>query len=135
MQKTLLLNLMLLLFACPLLYGQYQIGLIPNVSPDRGIYKKIGYTEVDIKYGSPAVKNREVWGHMAAYNEVWRAGANYATTIEFSEDVQVEGQALEKGKYACLLYHERPISGRSFSIKPVNNGGLSGMMIAKMLYG
>lgn len=103
MKNTLLITLILLLFACPLLYGQYQIGLIPNVSPDRGIYKKIGYTEVDIKYGSPAVKNRGVWGHMAAYDQVWRAGANYATTIEFSEDVQIEGQALEKGKYALFI--------------------------------
>lgn len=103
MKNTLLITLILLLFTCPLLYGQYQIGLIPNVSPDRGIYKKIGYTEVDIKYGSPAVKNREVWGHMAAYDQVWRAGANYATTIEFSEDVQIEGQALEKGKYALFI--------------------------------
>ncbi len=103
MKNTLLITLILLLFACPLLYGQYQIGLIPNVSPDRGIYKKIGYTEVDIKYGSPAVKNREVWGHMAAYDQVWRAGANYATTIEFSEAVQIEGQALPKGKYALFI--------------------------------
>lgn len=111
MKKTLLLWLMLLLFSGNLLYGQYQIGLIPNVSPDRGIYKKIGYTEIDIKYGSPAVKDRTVWGHMAAYDEVWRAGANYATTIEFSEAVQIEGLPFEVKtdyvKVLALLIDER----------------------------
>src|ERR671920_1008869 len=35
--------------------------------------------------------------------QVWRAGANYNTTIEFSDPVTVEGQPLAKGVYGLHL--------------------------------
>jgi len=34
------------------------------------------------------------------YDEVWRTGANEATTISFSSDVQVEGEPLSAGTYS-----------------------------------
>src|SRR5690606_21538376 len=61
---------------------------------------KIGDALVTIEYSSPAVKNRNVWGELVPYGKVWRAGANEATTIEFSQDVQIEGRHLAKGKYS-----------------------------------
>lgn len=84
-------------------FAQYQIGLVPRQSPDQGVYQKIGYTDIEIRYGSPKVNRREVWGKMVPYNKVWRAGANNATTIEFSEKVSIEGQSLPKGKYAFFV--------------------------------
>ena len=83
--------------------GQYQIGIIPRTSPDKSVSQKVGYTQIDINYGSPAVNNRIVWGELEPYNEVWRAGANDATTIEFDADVMIEGHALEAGKYALFI--------------------------------
>ncbi|MEM6700816.1 MAG: DUF2911 domain-containing protein, partial [Bacteroidota bacterium] len=65
------------------LSAQYQIGIIPRVSPDKMVYQKIGYTEVEIRYGSPAVNQRPIWGDLVPYDKVWRAGANAATTVEF----------------------------------------------------
>ena len=59
----------------------------------------IGGKTITINYGSPAVKGREVWGALVPYGQVWRAGANEATTIEFSKDVSIEGKALPAGKY------------------------------------
>lgn len=102
MTRTLLVFLALLLMSCSV-FGQYQIGLVPRQSPDQGVYQKIGYTEIEIRYGSPNVAKREVWGKMVPYGNVWRAGANNATTIEFSEDVRIEGQSLSKGKYAFFV--------------------------------
>lgn len=83
--------------------AQYQIGIIPRVSPDKAVYQKIGYTEIEIKYGSPAVKNRQILGNLVAYDKVWRAGANSATTIEFHSSVTIDGKALVKGKYSFFL--------------------------------
>jgi hypothetical protein len=54
---------------------------------------------VTVNYGQPSVKGREVWGKLVPYGEVWRAGANEATTIEFSKDVTIEGKTLPAGKY------------------------------------
>ena len=101
--NRIMLSLTALLFFSSHLFAQYQIGLVPRQSPDQGVYQKIGYTSIDIRYGSPRVAKREIWGNMAPYNKVWRAGANNATTIEFSEDVTIEGQSLPKGKYAFFV--------------------------------
>jgi hypothetical protein len=39
---------------------------------------------------------------LVPYGEVWRTGANEATTIEFSADVTVQGKALAKGVYSLF---------------------------------
>ncbi len=62
----------------------------------------IGETEVRIDYSQPAVKGRQVWGGLVPYGKIWRTGANEATTIEFSEDVNIEGKELKAGKYALF---------------------------------
>lgn len=94
----------LLLFLTQTLFAQYQIGLIPRVSPDKAVSQKIGYTEVEITYGSPAVKNRQLWGELVPYDKVWRAGANNATTVEFSDKVLIENTPLDSGKYALFIF-------------------------------
>lgn len=45
----------ILLFIMQIPFAQYQMGLVPRVSPDRAVYQKVGYTEIEIKYGSPKV--------------------------------------------------------------------------------
>jgi hypothetical protein len=71
-------------------------------SPPASATAKIGTTDVTVKYSSPAVKGRKVWGELVPYGEVWRTGANEATTITFSKDVTVEGQKLAAGTYALF---------------------------------
>jgi len=98
--------LFLLVFSCfcfQLSNAQYAIGLVPRQSPDRKIMQKIGYLEVEIKYGSPSVKGRTVWGDLVPYDKVWRAGANEATVIRFSEPVDIAGEKLEAGTYSFFL--------------------------------
>ncbi len=56
--------------------------------------------EIVLEYGRPKVKDREIWGGLVPYDNVWRTGANEATTISFSADVMIEGKTLPKGKYA-----------------------------------
>lgn len=57
---------------------------------------------VVVEYGRPNVKGREIWGALVPYGQVWRTGANEATTIEFSADVTIEGSPLPAGKYALF---------------------------------
>lgn len=84
-------------------FGQYQIGIIPRVSPDRSIYQKIGYTEVKIEYGSPSIRERKIWGNLVPYDQIWRAGANSATTFEINNDINIEGVKLDSGRYAVFI--------------------------------
>lgn len=102
MRKSFLIH-QLLLFAflfSPLLASAQNGNKNNRPSPPATATGKIGQTLVTIDYSSPAVKNRKVWGELVPFGRVWRAGANEATTISFSRDVQVEGRHLAKGKYS-----------------------------------
>ena len=88
---------------CVSVSGQYKIGILPRTSPDKGIYEQIGYTGVEITYGAPKTNGRTIWGNIVPYDEVWRAGANDATRIEFSEDVEIEGNILPRGTYSLFI--------------------------------
>lgn len=57
---------------------------------------------IDIDYGSPAVKGRKIWGSLEPYGEVWRTGANEATTFEVNKDVIINGEKLAAGKYSLF---------------------------------
>ena len=72
-------------------------------SPAATATGKIGAANVTVSYSSPAVKGRSIWGGLVPYGQVWRAGANEATTVEFTKDVQVDGKALPAGKYGFFV--------------------------------
>ena len=73
-----------------------------RVSPNAGVMQTIGTTMVHIMYGRPSVNDREIFGGLVPYDEVWRTGANEATTITFSGDVTIEGQPLAAGTYGLF---------------------------------
>jgi len=58
--------------------------------------------EVELTYGRPNVKGRELWGALVPYGKVWRTGADEATTITFGGDVTVEGEELAAGSYSLF---------------------------------
>lgn len=70
-----------------------------RLSPKASVMQTVGFTDVTIDYSRPGVKGRTIWGALVPYNKVWRAGANEATTINFSTDVTIEGKNLPAGKY------------------------------------
>src|SRR4051812_48838821 len=75
----------------------------PKPSPAATATGKIGAADVTVNYSSPGVKGRKIFGGLEPYDKVWRAGANEATTVEFSKAVTVEGKALPAGKYGFFL--------------------------------
>lgn len=64
---------------------------------------KINGATVTINYGSPSVRAREIWGKLVPFNQVWRAGANDATTFETDKDLTIEGSKLAAGKYSFFV--------------------------------
>ncbi len=85
------------------LSAQYSIGLVTPKSPERSVSCKIGFTEVLIQFASPSVRERDIWGELVPYDEVWRAGANYATSMQFSGPVMIDGQLVEAGTYTFFI--------------------------------
>ena len=53
---------------------------------------------VTVKYSSPGVRGREIWGKLVPYDKVWAAGAHVATSIELSKSITIAGNELEEGK-------------------------------------
>jgi len=68
-------------------------------SPRDSVSGKINGAEITINYGSPSVRGRKIWGELVPYNQVWRTGANEATTFTTSKDILVEGKKLPAGEY------------------------------------
>ncbi|MFN4284676.1 MAG: DUF2911 domain-containing protein [Lacibacter sp.] len=71
-------------------------------SPPQETKFTVGTATITINYGAPSVKGREIWGKLVPYGQVWRTGANEATTFETTADVKIEGKPLPKGKYALF---------------------------------
>lgn len=69
-------------------------------SPAATASGKIGEANISIKYSSPSVRERKIWGELVPYNKVWRAGANAATVFETDKDLKIDGQVLPAGKYS-----------------------------------
>ena len=63
----------------------------------------IGNVEVMITYCSPAVREREIFGVLEPFGKVWRAGANEATTMSFSNAVTINGSELAAGTYSFFV--------------------------------
>lgn len=77
--------------------------LFPQLSPQASVSQTIGVTEVKVSYHRPAVRHRKIWGDLVPYGKLWRAGANEATTIRFSDPVKVDGKSVPAGTYALFM--------------------------------
>ena len=75
---------------------------LPRVSPKATVSQTVGLTDVTITYCRPSVRGRTIWGGLVPYDEVWRTGANEATTITFTDDVTIDGNKLPAGTYGLF---------------------------------
>src|SRR5216684_2594474 len=90
-------------FAAPSAQAQSAVLDLPRDSQHAKIIQRIGLTDITINYHRPLVKGRKVWGGLVPYGQVWRAGANENTTIEFTDPVAVEGKPVPKGIYGLHM--------------------------------
>ncbi|NJW53684.1 DUF2911 domain-containing protein [Salinimicrobium oceani] len=70
-----------------------------SFSPEATVEFSSGNLELEVFYNRPYKKGREIFGGLVPYNEVWRTGANEATTFYTSEDILVDGSPLPAGTY------------------------------------
>lgn len=86
-----------------LAHAQSALLDLPRDSQHAKLLQRVGITDITINYHRPLVKGRKVWGGLVPYGQVWRAGANENTTIEFSDPVSIEGKPLAKGIYGLHM--------------------------------
>ena len=61
-----------------------------------------GGKSIKTDYSSPRMKGRKIYGELVPYGQVWRTGANEATTFVPSSDVTVGGKAIPAGSYTIF---------------------------------
>ncbi|MHB8485212.1 MAG: DUF2911 domain-containing protein [Candidatus Acidiferrales bacterium] len=74
----------------------------PDLSQRARVMQRIGITDMTIAYHRSLTHGRESFGSLPPYGQVWRASADYNTTIEFSDPVTIEGRRTLQRIFALL---------------------------------
>jgi Protein of unknown function (DUF2911) len=61
-----------------------------------------GGKTIKTDYSSPRMRGRKIYGGLVPFGEVWRTGANAATTFVASSDVTVGGKTIPAGSYTLF---------------------------------
>ena len=81
-----------------------QAQRTPQPSTSAKLTQTVGITDFSISYSRPNAKGRVIFGDgaLVPYGEVWRTGANGATSIESSTEFSFGGKKVPAGKYAIF---------------------------------
>jgi hypothetical protein len=78
-----------------------------KASPEQTVeYKKDG-KEITVFYCRPYKNGREIFGGLVPYGQVWRTGANEASTFKTNKDLNIGGKTLPAGKYTLWTIPEK----------------------------
>ncbi|WP_179351832.1 DUF2911 domain-containing protein [Winogradskyella vidalii] len=71
----------------------------PPLSPKDTAEIALNDLKIKVEYNRPSKRDREVFGALVPFDNVWRTGANEATTFETNKDLIIDEIVLKKGKY------------------------------------
>jgi hypothetical protein len=80
----------------------------PPASPRGTATGTIGAAKIDISYGRPSKRGRQIWGGplLNVPNEqVWRLGANEATSLKTSAPITIGTVSVPAGEYTLYFFH------------------------------
>ena len=87
------------LFTILLFQFSYTQLQSPVASPRAKVSQKVGLVNINLDYSRPSKKGRTIFGNIVPFDQIWRTGANQATSISFSDDVKINNQLVEAGEY------------------------------------
>jgi hypothetical protein len=61
---------------------------------------------ITVDYSSPRMKGRKIFGELVPYGQVWRTGANEATTFVNSASLTADGRDIPSGNYTIFTVPE-----------------------------
>jgi len=101
MQKRLALSTVVIFLASCLSFA--QMGGKTRPSPPASATYDLGNGKtIKTDYSSPRMKGRKIFGDLVPYGEVWRTGANEATTFVTSAEIEVGGKTVPAGSYTIF---------------------------------
>lgn len=75
---------------------------MPDLSPRANVSQKVGLTHFELDYSRPSVRDREIFGELLPYGELWRTGANKNTMLTFDTDISFGEMEIPAGTYAIF---------------------------------
>jgi Protein of unknown function (DUF2911) len=91
-----------LLLAATSAFAQMGGGKAPASPPEKATCDLGGGKTITTDYSSPRMKGRKIFGGLVPYGEVWRTGANSATTFVTTANVEVGGKTVPAGSYTIF---------------------------------
>jgi len=88
-----------LLFAAAAFAEEAKKEVKKPLSPPAKAEAKIGGKNITIDYSAPSKRNRVIMGELVPYGQVWRTGANAATTLTTDTDLMIGNVHVPAGKY------------------------------------
>lgn len=77
----------------------YMRSQTKKASPEAvAVYSQNDLT-LEVRYCQPAKKGRDIFGGLLPYGEVWRTGANEATTLSTNKAINFGGTEVKAGTY------------------------------------
>jgi hypothetical protein len=73
-----------------------------RASPHATATGSLAGKKISVSYGRPYVKGRAIFGGLVPWGEVWRTGADEATTFTTEADVVIGGLKVPKGEYSLF---------------------------------
>ena len=69
------------------------------LSPPAKAEATVAGAAISIAYSAPSVRNRVIFGGLVPYGQVWRTGANAATTLKTSANLMIGSLMVPAGTY------------------------------------
>jgi hypothetical protein len=117
-------TLTLLLLATTLLFSQEQKKK-QRPSPPAETSVSLGGKNVVIKYHSPSMRGRKIFGGLEPYGKIWRAGANEATALHTDADIVLGDLTVPAGDYTLFVNLESADSWTLIVNKQTGQWGLT----------
>ena len=80
---------------------------VPQRSQHTTVIQQLWLANVTITYNSPSANGDTIFGNSVPHGQIWGAGDRENTTIEFLNDVKVEGQEVKAGKYGVFMIPQK----------------------------
>ena len=79
----------------------------PRPSPLAVINMRFKDAYVKIIYSQPHKRGREIFGNVVPFGQVWRTGANEATEITLTKDIQINNVLVKAGTYSLFTIPQK----------------------------
>jgi hypothetical protein len=98
--KRFIVFLLIIIFSIVAYFYFTKTGIFETrKSPKKTVVFTVDDLKLEVFYNRPSKRNREVFGALVPFNQVWRTGANEATTFETNKALKIGNDSLPAGKY------------------------------------